>query len=479
MTTPGGMPAAADCAVIDDAEAAAAQQVGRAVAVDADQVGHDVGRAILAAVDQQAHFRGSRGGRRILRDDDVGRIERRSRISATGADAAAPSCAMRISAARCDSPTSCGARAMRGPALSHTRTLRWRRAGEPAVGSCPSTWPAGTFGSGRRHLVDAQLQIELELPRPWRRSRDWPTRLGTVTSRARTATRVAMHGKDHEGGGQGAREQQDLAAAPHSGPERPSRNDSMVLHAPARRGPRRRTPRARRGTAASRCVRWRDGSRGACAQEEADHDCLVFLGLARAGAVDQRAARPTSRAARMQQRQLRGGKARADRPAARATGCPGRGAACQGPSTARRPGRVERGRAKRQGPPPAMCITLDDRRRHLATRQRAAAAAARDAAARRTRPPSRPAPAAAPPAPASCRPVSAQRSRTRAPGGSVQPAPRSAARLRPARRTSPSRKASGASGAPLDDVQAVRGAHRWARSSTPSVGQARAPAPRA
>ena len=38
----------------------------------------------------------------------------------------------------------------RWPALSQTLTLRWRRAVEPAAGSCASTRPAAIFGSGRR-----------------------------------------------------------------------------------------------------------------------------------------------------------------------------------------------------------------------------------------------------------------------------------------------------------------------------------------
>ena len=66
------MPGADCCATIDDAEALRAQQIRRAIAVDADQIGHDVAGAVLAAIDQQPHFRRARVRRRILRDDDVG-----------------------------------------------------------------------------------------------------------------------------------------------------------------------------------------------------------------------------------------------------------------------------------------------------------------------------------------------------------------------------------------------------------------------
>jgi hypothetical protein len=60
------------------------------------------------------------------------------RISET-APMMSPSCATRISAARWDSPSNDGASATWAPELTQTRTLRCRRAADPAVGSCPIT----------------------------------------------------------------------------------------------------------------------------------------------------------------------------------------------------------------------------------------------------------------------------------------------------------------------------------------------------
>ena len=57
-----------------DAETARPQQVGRPVAVDADQIRHDIRRAALAAIDQQRHARRRALRRRRLRHDDVGRV---------------------------------------------------------------------------------------------------------------------------------------------------------------------------------------------------------------------------------------------------------------------------------------------------------------------------------------------------------------------------------------------------------------------
>src|SRR5262245_10335951 len=53
-----------------DAKAAVAQDVGGAVAVDADQVRHHVAGAALAAVDEQRHLtRGAARRRRLCHDD--------------------------------------------------------------------------------------------------------------------------------------------------------------------------------------------------------------------------------------------------------------------------------------------------------------------------------------------------------------------------------------------------------------------------
>ena len=58
------MPGADCCDTIEHAEALRAEQVGGAIAVDADQVGHHVGGAILAAIDSSrtSEVRVSGGG---------------------------------------------------------------------------------------------------------------------------------------------------------------------------------------------------------------------------------------------------------------------------------------------------------------------------------------------------------------------------------------------------------------------------------
>ena len=71
-TMPAGTPGIRLIADDRDAEAARAQQVGRAVAVDADEVGHDVGRAALAAIDEQRHRAALLLAGGILRDDGPG-----------------------------------------------------------------------------------------------------------------------------------------------------------------------------------------------------------------------------------------------------------------------------------------------------------------------------------------------------------------------------------------------------------------------
>src|SRR4029453_6647105 len=71
------------------------------------------------------------------------------RISET-AFSSSPSCASRSCAVRSVSPISVGTAAARAPHLNQTRALRARGATEPGGGSCATIWPAATFGSGRR-----------------------------------------------------------------------------------------------------------------------------------------------------------------------------------------------------------------------------------------------------------------------------------------------------------------------------------------
>ena len=117
---------AADCDVIDTRKPRDAHHIGGAIAVQANQIGHHVGGAILAAVDQQANLRRSacRGGGSCATTTSGG--YKAERISET-VPINRPSCATRISAERCVSPSRLGARAMCAPALTQTRMLRWRR----------------------------------------------------------------------------------------------------------------------------------------------------------------------------------------------------------------------------------------------------------------------------------------------------------------------------------------------------------------
>ncbi len=66
-----------------DAKPAGAQHIGGALTVEADQIGHQIGGAIFAAIHQQPHFGGWRRRRRILCDDDVGAVVRRSNLGDT------------------------------------------------------------------------------------------------------------------------------------------------------------------------------------------------------------------------------------------------------------------------------------------------------------------------------------------------------------------------------------------------------------
>ena len=174
-----------------------------------------------------------------------------------------PSWATRISAERCVSPSRLGARAMCAPALTHTRTLRWRRTVDPGAGSWPSTAPAGTFGSGRLTVVDAQLEVEArgEVGGVGDRLAD-EIGHGHLAGANRHAHRDA--GKHEKGSGKSAREQEDLAVAPYPGFEGGATTEQWYYRrsdgtfdgrsTDVRRsfdGRRRKTPRGGRGTAAS------------------------------------------------------------------------------------------------------------------------------------------------------------------------------------------------------------------------------------
>ena len=104
---------------------------------------------------------------------------------------------------------------MRGPLLSHTRTLRWRRDEEPAGGSWPITCPAGTCGVRAPCFVHGQLEFQSQ-----------GERLCVVEGASdevghRHVTGADRHagchdGKCDEGGRKRANEQQEFACRPHS-----------------------------------------------------------------------------------------------------------------------------------------------------------------------------------------------------------------------------------------------------------------------
>ena len=80
------------------------------------------------------------------------------------------------------------------PMLSHTLTPRWRRVTALGGGSCCVICPAGIFGSTRWTSSTRSV-------RPWSARIDVasctvrPARSGTLTSRARSATRMAAAAK--------------------------------------------------------------------------------------------------------------------------------------------------------------------------------------------------------------------------------------------------------------------------------------------
>ena len=210
------MPGADCCATIDTRNPCAAQQVGRAIAVDADQVGHHVTGAILAAIDEQSHLRGARVGRRILGDDDIGRVVAR-RESRRSVAVVTPSCVRRICAARSDSPISFGATTIRGPELTHRsnaalpprgRTRR-RILAEHVAGRDLRIWPAA--------LVDPRRPGRDPTAIARASSSGLPDQLGHADLAGADSHAHGDGGKDEKRRDETAGEQQQLAGAPDSG----------------------------------------------------------------------------------------------------------------------------------------------------------------------------------------------------------------------------------------------------------------------
>ena len=215
MTTPGGRSAGDALRRGRDAEARArAGCPRRASPLTPIRSGMTYDVAVLAAVHQQAHRGGLHARGRVLRDDDVGRVERRANLGDRRRPAGRPG--------RCGSPPPA---AIRRPGPAHARcaarcsATRARCAAgvttnRPAVPGrardrrAPSR-PGGGFRPRSaavrvRRLSEVASLIER------------PTRSGTDTSRARTATRAAMTAKTTKVAAKRANEQQELACRPHS-----------------------------------------------------------------------------------------------------------------------------------------------------------------------------------------------------------------------------------------------------------------------
>ena len=195
---------------------------------DADQVGHHVGRAVFAAVDEQPHL-----GRSASPAADPARRRRRAdsaaeRISETRADRQAVlrdanlGGALRFAEQRgAQRDVRAGAEPHADAALAAGRDPGRRLLAEHVAGR--------HFGSGRGASSTRSCRSRLRRQRRWRRRSDLPTRSGTVTWRARTATRMAMPAKRKKVPARAPGEQQDLAVAPDPRSEGCIDNRSMVL----------------------------------------------------------------------------------------------------------------------------------------------------------------------------------------------------------------------------------------------------------
>ena len=376
-----------------------AQDVGGAIAVDANQIGHHVVGAALAAIDQQRHRAAARSPAAGLRDDDVGRrIVRRADLRrptpAPGRPASAATARVRRSRR-----VSAGHRRRARPALSQTLMLRWRRAIAPAHGSCGSDVAGRDLrirrGGSRRPSAQGR---DRRRPR-WLRRAVRFVKSGTCTSRARsrrasTRPRTARRWRPAR-----PRQRSTLARAPDARSQCHAdlRNVTQVAARRQPDAPRLRSQRAccrtapKNASRPSRTARSRsaavdrpaialrrrscgvacgdDGNRR-CREERGD-DGFVLLGLARAGRVDQPCRRARPSAACWSIRRWAAASA-ADRPRAAASGCRDRAAACQAPSTARRRAR-SRNAAEGQrlaADPPARCATLSRAARATVSRSK-------------------------------------------------------------------------------------------------------------
>ena len=308
-TTPGGHGRTRGLRGDGHAEAARAQDVGRTLAVEADQIGHQIGRPILATIHEQPHLH------RLRRKGvDPGRRQRRRHSSTIGSPRSRPmvkpSCDNRISAERCWSPTSAGASAMWGPELSHRRSPRCRRTAEPGAGSWPSTCPAGTFRSER---LPSSMRTSRSRVRPREASSiGLPMKLGTVTCLALTAMPMPM-AANRRNVPRARRSTAQSLPAVHTRDVLKAASDESRPEGHGTTG-YGTTNVATPPEGASRSSRnghvWcmRANVTSGRSRRKASIDLLVFLGLARTGAVNHEAAWPHEVGGSIQQYALGGGK---------------------------------------------------------------------------------------------------------------------------------------------------------------------------
>src|SRR5690606_8233000 len=100
------------------------------------------------------------------------------------------SCPIMASAVRSFWPTTTGTTGSCWPSLTRIRTVRWRRKTVPGSGSCDRTWSRGTLRSARRPSTRISRPARLIVSLAAATVR--PCRSGTVTSRARLATRTPI-----------------------------------------------------------------------------------------------------------------------------------------------------------------------------------------------------------------------------------------------------------------------------------------------
>ena len=213
-TMPAGMPGYGFEPTTATRKPRCAEDFGGAIAVDADQIRHDVGRAAVAAVHEQRDARTGALCRRLLGHDDIRREVLRADLRQCGQAEAV----------------------LRQPELRRPLGLAGERRdiGRTRPGAQPhpdGSLPAGgrawrrvpAPGRGRRRSSDRSAsrrrlsrQPEVAALRRWLRWRSGWRRSGTSTSLARSARRIEAAANTDISRDERAGEHQQLACAPHA-----------------------------------------------------------------------------------------------------------------------------------------------------------------------------------------------------------------------------------------------------------------------